>query len=81
MPGSVCPSCSQKTYYNNGAVKQCTQCHATGWGWNHVVEPGQGKGQKCPNCTKQTLHSVAEVGALTVRRCSTCDYSLVANEG
>lgn len=80
MAGSTCPSCNQRTFYDNGSVKQCTQCNATGWGWNKGIEPGQGRGQKCTNCAKMTLHAVANLGNYTIRRCSTCDYSLVSNE-
>lgn len=78
MAGSQCPHCEQKTFYNEGAVSQCTKCGTTGWGWNRAVNPGSGKGFKCPNCEWNTLHQVVELNKNhAVRRCSTCDYSLV----
>lgn len=78
MAGSECPYCSKKTYYDRGSVSQCTKCGTTGWGWNRAVNPGSGKGFKCPNCEHFTLHQVMDIGKLhAVRRCSTCDYSIV----
>lgn len=79
MPGSKCPYCEKSTYYVQGPVSQCSKCGTTGWGWNREVKKGKsGKGFTCPNCDKQTLHQVANVGnSHAVRRCATCDYSLV----
>jgi hypothetical protein len=77
----ACPVCKKQTFFNEGGVKQCTKCKATGWAWNDPVEPGQGMGKKCPNCAKQTLHAIAGVVSFTIRRCSTCSYCLVAEEG
>lgn len=78
--GASCPHCGSKTFHDNGSVSVCKTCSAVGWSWRkEVSHTGKGRGNKCPNCEKQTLHKVGVLGAgQVIRRCGTCDYSLIA---
>jgi len=78
--GQKCPNpkCGKQTFVNKGGFLRCTKCAAIGWGWNKPVkDPGKGKGNKCPNCEVQTLHRITDVLGAEIRRCATCDYSLI----
>ena len=78
--GQKCPNpkCEKQTFMDKGGVLECTRCAAIGWGWNKPVKArGKGKGNKCPNCEVQTLHRITDVQGAEIRRCSTCDYSLI----
>ena len=76
--GNKCPHCGKLTFHDNGSVHECNKCGAVGWSWRHgVSEVGKGKGKKCPNCWDQTLHHVADLEGRPIRRCGTCDYSLI----
>ncbi len=85
MPkGSECPHCGKQTFHDKGSLNECSSCHAVGWSWQKAVKGvGKGKGNKCPNCENQTLHKVGEARSPkgmfvhTIRRCGTCDYSLI----
>jgi ribosomal protein L37AE/L43A len=77
--GAACPNCGKQTFHDNGSVSECSSCGAVGWSWRKgVSRVGKGRGNRCPNCDNLTLHRVI---ALTtgqgIRRCGTCDYSLV----
>ena len=82
--GSECPHCRKLTFHDKGGVSACSSCQAVGWSWQKAVKGvGKGKGNKCPNCGNQTLHRVGEAKSPkgkyvhTIRRCGTCDYSLI----
>ena len=77
--GEECPHCSVQTFHKEGSFRRCSSCGAIGWSWQHgVTETGKGKGNKCPNCDNQTLHEIVKLsGGEAVRRCGTCDYSLI----
>lgn len=80
MPkGSCCPCCQENTFHDSGGLNTCSSCNAVGWSWRKAVEKvGKGKGNECPNCSKQTLHKVGSLSTgQVVRRCGTCDYSLI----
>ncbi len=78
--GATCPNCGEMTFHDNGSISECSQCHAVGWSWRKgISETGRGPGNTCPNCDKLTLHDVGKLkGGQTIRRCGTCDYSLIA---
>lgn len=73
-------SCVWKlTFHGDGSVYQCNRCGAVGWSWKQgVSEVGKGRGKRCPNCEKLTMHQVAELQTKQkIRRCGTCDFSLI----
>ena len=77
--GAWCPHCGGYTFHDTGSLSKCSECGAVGWSWRKgVSEVGRGKGNKCPNCANQTLHSVGDLpSGQAIRRCGTCDYSLI----
>lgn len=82
--GAECPHCGKQTFHDNGSLSTCSYCNTVGWSWQKaVMEVGKGKGNKCPNCKNQTLHRVGEATSPKrkyvhpIRRCKTCDYSLI----
>ena len=77
--GAKCPHCGKQTFHDNGSVSECSTCHAVGWSWREgVSHVGKGRGNCCPNCNNLTLHSVAALeSGQSIRRCGTCDYSLI----
>lgn len=54
MAGKVCPKCKQRTFFTTiGEDRECTQC-----GYSMKVRIGsKGRGEKCPNCGKFTVHN------------------------
>jgi len=77
--GSTCPNCGRLTFHHNGSVSRCSKCGAVGWSWRAgVSKTGKGRGNRCPNSENLTLHHVdtLETGQ-PIRRCGTCDYSLI----
>lgn len=79
MAGAYCPYCGERTFHDQGSLSACSSCGAVGWSWRkEIANVGKGKGNKCPNCANQTLHNVGSLDAgNTIRRCGTCDYSLI----
>ena len=80
MPrGRVCPKCGNDTYHDKGAYNICSQCQSVGWASTHPIGPlGKGKGNRCPNCSKYTLHDVDFVeNKFLARRCTTCNYTFI----
>jgi len=77
--GAECPHCGEQAFHDAGSYRQCSKCGAIGWSWKQGVENvGSGKGNRCPNCNNQTLHQIVSLaGGQTIRRCGTCDYSLI----
>jgi DNA-directed RNA polymerase subunit RPC12/RpoP len=78
--GKECPHCGKKTFHNTGSLHECSRCGVMGWTWQHGIDRmGQGVGMKCPNCEWKTLHSAGEIAkGRLVRRCGTCNYTLIA---
>jgi hypothetical protein len=78
MRGSRCPNCGSLTFFDKGAYQGC-RCGYIGWSWRQGVNGvGKGKGNICPNCARQTLHSIVTLPhGEKIRRCATCDYSAV----
>lgn len=74
--GQQCPSCSGQTFHNKGSYRQCSRCGYVGWPWSHApTGVGSGRGNRCPQCDKLTLHDIVEVpGKYMARRCTTCNY-------
>lgn len=86
MKGAKCPHCGGLTFHDNGSLSECSVCKAVGWSWRkEVTGVGKGKGNKCPNCGNQTLHQAGSLSTgkvkINIRRCATCDYSLVEPPG
>ncbi len=81
--GRLCPICGYETYHNEGAFNKCSNCDSVGWALNHPVGPlGKGKGYKCPNCKKATLHDVEIIeDKFLARRCTICNYTLIQPYG
>ncbi len=53
MAGKMCPSCGNYTFFLSPEGRTCTRC---GFRMVLPVNSGRGgKGQKCPNCGKQTV--------------------------
>ena len=80
--GKICPICRGQTFHNKGSHHACNQCDFIGWGWNQpVTKVGSGRGVKCPNCNKQTLHTiVGPQHGMSIFRCSICDYAGVGRQ-
>ena len=80
MPrGSKCSFCNQFKLHLDGSesFSECSNCGFVGWRVGDPVYPGQGKGFRCTNCQKQTLHFLMKVEDTDVEmfRCSTCLYA------
>lgn len=82
--GAECPCCGKQSFHDTGSLSVCSFCNAVGWSWRKAVQGvGKGRGSKCPNCEKQTLHHVGAAKSPkgkyvhAIRRCGTCDYSLI----
>ena len=53
MAGKMCPKCGQYTFFTQPFGRECTKC---GYQMVLPVNDGKGgKGQRCPNCGKQTV--------------------------
>ncbi len=77
MPrGKKCPFCDRLTLRGD-ALMECSICGFVGWRVTAPVNPGKGRGYKCVNCKKQTLHSLQNVKDTDVEilRCSVCQYA------
>ena len=77
MPrGRKCPFCGELTLHDD-ALMECSNCGFIGWQVFSPVNPGPGKGYKCVNCGKSTLHSLKSVADKNVEilRCSVCMYA------
>lgn len=78
MPGYKCPICEERTYHDNENHFSCSHCKSIGWPTHKaVVGVGKGRGLRCPNCMKLTLHDIAVVEKITIRRCKVCNYTLI----
>jgi Zn ribbon nucleic-acid-binding protein len=78
MMGKKCPYCGKQTFHDEGPHHRCKKCGVLGWAWHQPVKNvGSGLGKKCPGCEQQTLHKVFGSKRLTVRRCSTCNFTTV----
>ena len=78
--GAWCPYCNKSTYHDKGSLSICSSCGAVGWSWQKgISKVGKGRGNKCPNCESLTLHAAGYLpkSDQCVRRCGTCDYSLI----
>ncbi len=76
--GHKCPNCDKLTHHDKGSYRECSRCGCVGWGWHQqVAGVGKGRGNQCPNCEKLTLHKILVKQGISIRRCGTCDYSLV----
>ena len=77
--GSKCPYCWNQTLHieDTGSFSECSSCGFVGWRVGAPVHPGPGKGLRCVNCQKATLHFLTRVADTTteVYRCSTCLYA------
>ena len=77
--GKKCSFCSALTLHDDDSesFSECSNCGFVGWGVGAPVEPGKGKGSRCINCKKQTLHSLTMVADTGVEmfRCSICRYA------
>ena len=53
MAGKLCPNCKELTFYKTtGENRKCTKC-----GYEMTVPiNAKGRGEKCPNCGRQTVH-------------------------
>ena len=77
MPiGKKCPFCGELTLHGDASM-ECSNCGFIGWQLIAPVNPGKGKGNKCVNCKKQTLHSLKSVAdrGVEIMRCSVCLYA------
>jgi predicted RNA-binding Zn-ribbon protein involved in translation (DUF1610 family) len=64
--------------HDSGSFSQCPKCGFIGWWLLDPVRPGQGRGYKCVNCGRQTLHNLVPVPGtnnVVMFRCSTCLYA------
>ena len=80
--GNRCPACGQLTFHNSAthkAVYHCSSCEAVGW-WESPGAPGSGKGKRCESCGGSTMRAVYTKGNLTVKFCSTCKATLLAEK-
>ena len=78
MPrGNKCPFCNTLTLHVNDSrsFRERSSCGFVGWRLTAPVKPGPGKGKRCVNCRKSTLHSLTDTGGFAVFRCSTCLYA------
>ena len=78
MPkGSKCSFCGELTFHvdNSESFSECSTCGFVGWRVGAPVYPGKGKGFRCVNCGKHTLHFLAEVTDVEMFRCSICQYA------
>jgi hypothetical protein len=81
MPkGSKCSFCNQLTLHIDvsESFRKCATCGFVGWRLLDPVRPGSGKGYRCVNCGKQTLHYlelVPDTNNVAMFRCSTCLYA------
>lgn len=75
-----CTFCNRLTLRVDDASKsysECSNCGFVGWAPLDPVNPGSGKGYRCVNCGKHTLHEMTNVpdSDVAMYRCSTCSYA------
>ena len=65
MAGKLCPQCKELTFFKTvGEDRKCTKC-----GYEmHVRPSSKGRGEKCPNCGRMTVHN--QNGK---KRCTSCN--------
>ena len=64
LAGKLCQNCKELTFYKtNGENRKCTKC-----GYEmHVPIKSKGRGDKCPNCGRLTVHN--QNGKLSCTSC------------
>ena len=76
--GYRCPSCDTLTIHldkESESFSKCSNCGFVGWRIIDPVKPGKGKGNKCVNCRKSTLHYLTTLEGVDMFRCSVCLYA------
>jgi DNA-directed RNA polymerase subunit RPC12/RpoP len=83
--GYRCPNCGIQKGEHNGSHIYCPDCEAIFWDLNDSsFENGKGKGNKCHNCGKFTLHNINDIESdsdiIKIYRCSTCHAVLICKK-
>jgi hypothetical protein len=73
MPkGATCPSCGNFTYQTKKAIRECTVCHAVGWGAKPEA-PGAGRGAKCMLCNQLKKRQIGVKSGVHIWHCYGCN--------
>lgn len=80
MAGAAkCWFCSKRAMKKDKGVTKCRECQSIYWSNFDVSYKGQkGKGDKCWNCSRNTVHQIGIVGSVRVCRCSICSACYVS---
>lgn len=79
--GRKCPVCENFSGLNQNGYHQCQQCSAIWYDiFSRQSTGSKGKGWRCPYCGNHTMHNVATISNVNIRRCSKCAATVLYQE-